>query len=215
MTLVDSMGNDLTVVNSARVSMSKHSDTFDDIKDRKLINYLADHNHWTPFASVIIQLRIKMPIFIARQWFRSNIGITRNEVSRRYVDDKPEFWYPYSWRSRPENVKQGSGGALPRDVQDRIYAAYEDMCDKAENTYNFMLAAGVCPEQARAILPQATMTEFIETASLAAYNRIFKLRIDSHAQIEIQEYAVMLHNIINTVAPVSWAALTRNREYTV
>lgn len=208
-TLIDSMGNDLTVVNSARVSMNKCSGLFDDVKDTRLIQYLAEHNHWTPFASVIIQMRFKMPIFVARQWFRSTIGLTRNEVSRRYVDDKPEFWYPTSWRARAEHVKQGSGDNLPRDTQDKLFTGYDDFCDRAESYYNFLLDNNVCPEQARAVLPQATMTEFIETGSLAAYARVYQLRSDGHAQKEIREYASAISEIVSGIAPISWNALLR------
>ncbi len=211
-TLIDSMGNDLTVVNSARVSLNKESFFNDngELKDEdiKLIKYLAKHNHWTPFSQVTFQFRIKMPIFIARQYFRSNVGLTRNEVSRRYVSDPPEFWEPTSWRSRPENVKQGSGEDLPEVTQVYFFEVYRAAMDALETSYNAFIQKGCCPEQARALLPQSMMTEFIETGSLAAYARVYTLRKDSHAQVEIQEYADLIGNVIKNKTPHSWRALT-------
>lgn len=207
-TMINWMGDDLSVVNSARVSMHKFNETFDDVTDARLIRYLAKHEHWTPFSQVIFQFRIKMPIFVARQWFRHNIGITRNEVSRRYVSDEPEFWAPGNWRTRPENVKQGSGEDLPNEVQESMNAVYEGVITKAKAAYEFMLHQGVCPEQARTVLPLSLMTEFIETASLAAYARIFKLRTDEHAQREIRDYALLIGDEIKKTTPVSWDALT-------
>ena len=109
--LIDHMGSDLSVVNAARVSYAKESKEFSD-QDAKLINYLAKHNHWSPFGHASLQFRIKAPIFVARQLVKHQVGLVWNEVSRRYVDDKPEFYQPPFWRSRPENSKQGSGGEI-------------------------------------------------------------------------------------------------------
>lgn len=206
--LVGVLGNDLTVVNAARVSMDKMSSVVNE-KDEKLILYLATHNHWTPFAHVQFQFRMKMPIFVAREWTRSNIGLARNEVSRRYVDTPPEFWTPKgAWRGRAENVKQGSGGLLPEKNRLTIQGAYDYAISIAEESYRFLIDRGVCPEQARAVLPQSMMTEFIETGSLAAYARIYGLRSDPHAQKEIQEYALAIGEHIEKIVPVSWNALT-------
>lgn len=206
--LLAHMGDDLAVVNAARVSMAKESHKVC-ADDEKLIRYLATHNHWTPFAHVQFQFRIKMPIFVAREWFRSTVGLSRNEVSRRYVDNPPEFWNPNgAWRGRAEHVKQGSGELLPEVACVEAMRLYEEAVDMCAENYMIMLDIGVCPEQARAVLPQAMMTEFIETGSLAAYSRIYGLRSDPHAQKEIQEYAYAIGEHIEKIVPVSWAALT-------
>lgn len=218
--LVDHMGSDLSVVNAARVSMAKESNweinndnphctsILLGEKDKKLITYLAKHKHWTPFSHPQVTLRIKMPIFIARQWFKHMVGFTRNEVSRRYVDDTPEIYIAKEWRGRAENVKQGSSdeaicvGKLPP----ALFGAY---AERALQTYQDALDAGVCPEQARMVLPQSMYTEFIETGSLAAYARLASLRLDPHAQKEIQWYAQAIDKVMSELYPVSWAALTQ------
>lgn len=229
--LIDHMGTDLTVVNAARVSMAKESewdfgDSGFDMKlskrDCGLIAYLAKHNHWTPFSHPQVQLRIKMPIFVARQWFKHMIGFTRNEVSRRYVDDTPEFYVPTEWRKRAENVKQGSsdetvvhllsdldyvdanGIHYPVAINDEV----EDFLEGTLGLYRALLDSGVCPEQARMILPQSMYTEFYETGSLAAYARLAKLRLDPHAQKEVRQYAHAVSEIMGELFPVSWAHLT-------
>ena len=208
--LLDHMGDDLAVVNAARVSMAKESLTLCE-SDEKLIHYLAKHKHWTPFAQVQFKFRISMPIFVARQYFRHQVGLLRNETSRRYVDNPPEFWNPNgAWRGRAEHVKQGSGDLLTgRHTAQTIY---ENAIDVAATSYNLLLEKGVCPEQARAVLPQSMMTEFIETGSLAAYARIYGLRTDPHAQKEIQDYALAIGEHIEKIVPVSWAALTIGAE---
>ena len=206
--LLDHMGDDLAVVNAARVSMAKESLTLCE-SDEKLIHYLAKHKHWTPFAQVQFKFRISMPIFVARQYFRHQVGLLRNETSRRYVDNPPEFWNPNgAWRGRAEHVKQGSGGLLLEAVCDEVSEIYWYAMDACSDAYKDMLDKGVCPEQARAVLPQSMMTEFIETGSLAAYARIYGLRTDPHAQKEIQDYAHAISEAIAPIVPVSWAALT-------
>lgn len=205
--LIDSMGSDLTVVNSARVSFAKYKEEFED-KDERLIKYLADHQHWTPFSQVQYQVRIKAPIFVARQWFKHMVGITRNEVSRRYVDDAPEFYKPNSWRQRPtDGAKQGSSGAAKSQYFPDLYL--KDVVELCSDNYRKMIMQGICPEQARMILPQCMMTEWIETGSLAAAARIYKQRIDPHAQLEIQELAKMFGDSIQPIAPRSWECLTK------
>lgn len=205
--LLDHMGDDLAVVNAARVSMHKESIVMCE-SDKKLITYLAKHNHWTPFAHVQFKFRISMPIFVAREYFRHTVGLSKNEVSRRYVDTPPEFWTPKgAWRGRAENVKQGSGDLLPEEVCDEATRLYWEAVSVCSENYAAMLDIGVCPEQARSVLPQSMMTEFIETGSLAAYARIFNLRSDPHAQLEIQEYAYAISEHIEKIVPVSWSAL--------
>jgi thymidylate synthase (FAD) len=200
--LIDVMGTDLTVVNAARVSMSKESLEMCD-QDERLIAYLARHNHWTPFAHPQITLRIRMPIFVARQWFKHQIGITRNEVSRRYVSDEPEFFMPATWRARAANVKQGSSTDAVRDTYE-VQCVVAEVYRAAHESYTYLLQAGVCPEQARMVLPQAMFTEFVETGSLAAYARLARLRLDPHAQLEVREYAQQVADIIAPLFPVSW-----------
>ncbi len=210
--LLDHMGDDLAVVNAARVSMHKESHKVC-ADDEKLIRYLAKHKHWTPFAQVQFKFRISMPIFVARQWTKSSVGVIRNEVSRRYVDNPPEFWNPNgAWRGRAEHVKQGSGGLLLEAVCDEVSEIYWYAMDACSDAYKDMLEKGVCPEQARAVLPQSMMTEFIETGSLSAYARIYGLRTDPHAQKEIQDYALAIGEHIEKIVPVSWAALTGGKE---
>jgi len=236
---ISHMGNDLTVVNAARVSFDKES-TFDadadewgedeqgvygiptlTSKDKGLIKYLAKHGHWTPFSHPQITLRYTVPIFVARQEFKHIVGFTRNEVSRRYVDDTPEFYVPEVWRSRPEgSVKQGSGSAIDYfldDYDDKSSSPcvgisctsldYKAFCELCLTYYNSMLGDGVAPEQARMVLPQSMYTSYYITGSLAAYARMVKQRTDPHAQVEIQELAKMVDEVIKPLYPVSWEAL--------
>tara|TARA_R100000951_G_scaffold116392_1_gene128004 strand:+ start:759 stop:1397 length:639 start_codon:yes stop_codon:yes gene_type:complete len=207
--LIESMGSDLSVVNAARVSFSKMADKFTD-KDEKLINYLAKHNHWTPFSQVQYQVRISAPIFVARQWFKHQIGITRNEVSRRYVDFTPEFYETRLWRKRPENKKQGSSDTsfFSETELDTVGFIYSDAVRHASDAYHALIDKNVAPEQARAVLPQAMYTEWVETGSLAAGARVMGLRDQSDAQKEIRDLSIMLGNEIKDIAPVSWKALT-------
>ena len=210
--LINHMGSDLTVVNSARVSFSKASELLEDgslvDQDKRLIAYLAKHNHFTPFTHPQITLRETVPIFVARQRFKHVVGFTYNEISRRYVDDTPEFYVPTEWRSRPEgSVKQGSGGALESTAY--IKSMYAHTLQIALDTYNSMLAAGVAPEQARIVLPQSMITSYYVTGSLAAFARLYRQRSDSHAQKESQDLAEEVNQIISPLYPVSWAALTK------
>lgn len=220
---VDHMGDDLRIVNAARVSFDKESDwecvlhpddpttivgTKVSERDTKLIHYLAKHNHWTPFGQCNLQLRIKMPIFVARQMMRSNIGIVWNEVSRRYVDNEPEFYEPASWRGRPDgSIKQGSG----ESVEDPVWCSnyYDTGWEAAITAYGLLLGEGVCPEQARMVLPQSTYTEVVGNFTLAALARVYTQRADFHAQWEIQQYALAMGEVAKQHFPVSWEALTQ------
>jgi thymidylate synthase (FAD) len=232
---IDHLGTDLTVVNSARVSMNKESDWEYDLlvcgdgadsfskelstKDTKLVKYLATYNHWTPFSHVMVTMRETVPIFIARQRFKHMVGFTYNEVSRRYVDDDPEFYYPEEWRSRPDgSVKQGSGDdivetmILKNDVEwwsDGVDNLYQQHCRSSLELYNSMIDANIAPEQARMVLPQSMYTSYYVTGSLAAWARAYKQRIDPHAQKEIRDLAIQWNNIIEPLYPVCWSALTR------
>jgi len=204
--LLGTFGDDLTVVNAARVSYNKEVNVLEP-KDAKLIKYLAEHNHVTPFFHPQIRLRLKMPIFVAREWYRHQIGFARNEVSRRYVDYKAEMYLPDSIRERDAKLKQGSKGS---PVADNTLAM--ELVDKAnqdaEETYEKLLAMNVAPEVARTVLPQGMYTEFIETGSLAAYARLCGLRLDPSAQWEIRQYASAVSELLSVKFPVSWPALT-------
>lgn len=221
---VQHMGSDLTVVNAARVSFDKESAfEFDRINetwhlsqaDAKLIKYLAAHNHWTPFSHAQITLRETVPIFVARQRFKHMVGFTYNEVSRRYVDSTPELYEPEVWRKRAENKKQGSSDE-PVEVQPLHLSdcelewqidGIEDFHGLALSYYHHLLTSGVCPEQARMVLPQSMMTSYYVTGSLAAFARAYKLRSDPHSQVEIQQLAKEWDRIIRPLYPNAWSAL--------
>jgi thymidylate synthase (FAD) len=206
--LQEVFGDDLLVVNAARVSFSKESYDLSE-KDEKLINYLAKHNHISPFFHPQIRFRIKMPIFVAREWYRHQIGFARNEVSRRYVDDIPECWIPRSedLREKDAKVKQGSKDSIIQNA-DEIHDIIEKHTQNSVNMYKYLLGQGIAPEIARCVLPQSMMTEFIETGSLAAYARLFKLRSDPSAQKEIRIYAEKIGEFLSKCFPISWKALT-------
>jgi thymidylate synthase (FAD) len=203
--LLDVMGDDLTVVNAARVSFHKESSTLTD-RDAKLVKYLADHHHVTPFFHPQIRLRIKMPIFVAREWYRHQIGFARNEVSRRYVDELPTCYLPDVVRARDANLKQGSKSEGVEE-NDAVRKLIENANTSACNLYSTLLEKGVAPEVARTVLPQGMFTEYIETGSLAAYARLCGLRCDSAAQWEIRQYAQAVSDLISGLFPVSWEAL--------
>ena len=223
--LVDHMGSDLSVVNAARVSFDKESeftwgvdgDQLKPIlldKDAKLIRYLAHHNHWSPFAHTSIQLRVKAPIFVARQLVKHQVGGVWNEVSRRYVDSEPEFWFPDEWRGRPEgSIKQGSSG-----VVDKIKGAggytpgdwAQQAVSHALCCYTDMLESGIAPEQARMILPQNTMTEWYWTGSLMFFCRVCRERLAPGAQYETRLIAEQIAEQVAPLFPVSWSALMEN-----
>jgi len=205
--LLDVMGSDLTVVNAARVSFGKQKEVFDE-SDEKLIKYLAKYGHWTPFSQCQLQFRIRMPIFTARQYFKHTVGLTRNEISRRYVKDAPEFHLPKEWRLAAENVKQGSSSEISENSED-LSKIVDEFYKKSEELYNLLLSKNICPEQARMVLSQAMYTEFIETGSLAAYARINSLRVEKTAQLETREYPLAQEQLIEPIFPISWKALTK------
>jgi len=194
------MGSDLTVVNAARVSFAKHHDTFDIDDDTKLINYLAKHNHWSPFGHASMQFHIKAPVFVARQLVKHQVGLVWNEVSRRYVDDEPEFYTPTEWRRAAENKKQGSSDET---IEYSVLPAYTF----AKQYYENMLDKGVAPEMARMVLPQAMMTEWYWSGTLYAFARVCNLRCKSDAQKETQDVGWKIDEIAKKLFPVSWRAI--------
>ncbi len=218
---IDHLGTDLTVVNAARVSFDKESDIFTyrdetvEGSDEGLVTYLAKHNHWTPFSHPQITMRETVPIFVARQRFKHMVGFTYNEVSRRYVDDTPEFFTPDVWRGRPKrSMKQGSGDTNVSSIKSMtgresfIREEYETFLRISENLYSRMLKGGVAPEQARMVLPQSMYTSYYVTGSLAAWARAYKQRIDAHSQVEIQMLAKQWGNILEPLFPECWKVLT-------
>ena len=203
--LIDHMGSDLTVVNAARVSFSKTSEAVND-NDERLIRYLATHGHWSPFAHCFVQFRIKAPIFVARQLVKHQIGLSWNEVSRRYVNEPPEFYAPPVWRGKPENSKQGSDGEV--EDQSTPQKVLEQTNLLAFKNYNVLIKQGVAPEQARMILPQTMMTEWWWSGSLQAFARVCNQRLDNHSQAETQVIAREIQNHCLNHFPVSWMALS-------
>ena len=205
--VLEVFGSDLTVVNAARVSFAKESQEFSE-QDGKLVRYLAKHHHISPFFHPQIRLRVKMPIFVAREWFRHQIGFARNEVSRRYVDSPPECYIPKAEdiRARDPKLKQGSKSE-PVDNAEYVHEHIQEITHQSMDVYDALLKSGVAPEVARMILPQSMYTEFIETGSLAAYARLCGLRLDPTAQKEIRDYATAVDTLLREKFPVSWPAL--------
>ena len=205
--LLDTFGSDMTVVNAARVSFAKEV-TEMKVADERLVKYLADHDHVSPFFHPQARFRIKMPIFVAREWYRHQIGFARNEVSRRYVDSVPECWLPSptELRERDPRAKQGSK-ATAVDSSPALHESIREFNDGAIFLYQKLLSEGVAPEIARTVLPQSMYTEFIETGSLAAYARLCGLRQGADAQVEIRNYATGLSTLLAPRFPVSWPAL--------
>lgn len=204
---LDHCGSDLSIVNAARVSFDKSHAEFDELDDTRLISYLSREGHWTPFAHPQITLRITAPLFVARQLVKHQIGLVWSEVSRRYVDSEPEFYMPGKWRERAENVKQGSGEVLELWDQTRAWEVYRHAVRAAISAYQYLLEMGICPEQSRMVLPLSTYTTWIWTGSLAAFARVCKLRMDSHAQAETREIAGEIAEIMASIFPVAWPAL--------
>ena len=209
--LIDHMGSDLSVVNAARVSFSKESVWADAatqtlaVRDQKLIEYLATHNHWSPFGHAFASFRIKAPISCARQLAKSTIGLCWNEVSRRYVSYEPEVFRVDAWRGAPVNAKQGSDGAPV--MSQHVAAVYEEVNNQAVAAYNKLIEGGVAPEQARLLLPQSMMTEWIWSGSLAAFARVCKLRLAPDTQQETREVANGIAREMEKLFPFSFNAL--------
>lgn len=201
-TLIDHMGSDLSVVNAARVSFGKRHAEFQD-KDVKLIKYLAKHNHKSPFNHAFATFHVKAPVFVARQLVKHEY-MPWNEISRRYVDEEPEFYTPTNWRGRSEDKKQGSSGEMFTDVSPN----YAYMA--ARETYRNLLMDGVAPEQARMVLPQAMMTEWYWSGSLFAFAKMCSLRLKDDTQEETRVVAQQINDEMSKLFPVSWEALLEN-----
>jgi thymidylate synthase (FAD) len=232
-TLIDHMGSDLSVVNAARVSFGKTSalelsDPFGPPKlkerDAKLIKYLAKHKHLSPFGHAFASFHVKAPIFVARQLVKHKF-LRWNEISRRYVDDEPEFYTPDVWRGKSADKKQGSEGVVNLDewVVDRTYEGdfgkYEgefydvdSYNDLALDMYKGLIAQQVSPEMARMVLPQSTMTEWYWSGSLDAFASMCHLRCASDTQYESRIVADQISDVMRDLFPVSWDALLQTGE---
>ena len=212
--LVDIMGSDLTVVNAARVSFGKKKKKFSK-GDERLINYLAKHNHWTPFGHCILQYHIKAPIFVARQLGKHQVGLVWNEISRRYVDDEPEFYFPDEWRLKADDKKQGSSEEIWEasdewNMIDDPSVAYKNLCFDAKKVYlHWVNDLNICPEQARMVLPQSMYTEWYWTGTLMAFARVCNLRCKEDTQKETRELCYKIGWLARDKFPVSWKALRK------
>ena len=213
-TYIDHMGSDLSVVNAARVSFGKTSEMdMSDAwgppklkdKDAKLIKYLAKHKHMSPFGHAFASFHVKAPIFVARQLVKHKF-LRWNEISRRYVDDDPEFYEPDVWRDKSEDKKQGSGGKSQSQYFPNIYV--KEVADKALGDYKKMLVQGICPEQARMVLPQSTMTEWYWSGSLDAFSDMCNLRCKEDTQFETRIVADEISACMKDLFPIAWGALT-------
>jgi len=214
-TLIDYMGTDLSVVNAARVSFGKKSESLGSVtangvtrqvlhdSDTKLINYLAKHKHTSPFGHCFASFHIKAPVFVARQLVKHKF-LRWNEISRRYVDTEPEFYLPDVWRGRSEDKKQGSSGTVLIDE-----LSIKNDFQIGVDVYNRLLDDGVCPEQARMVLPQNTMTEWYWSGSLDAFADMCNLRTKNDTQWETRDVAFQIDAEMQNLYPVSWLALTR------
>ena len=200
------MSGDLGVVNAARVSFNVWKNELD-TRDKRLIKYLVEHNHSSPFHHPQVSFRITAPIYVARQLFRHEVGAAKNEVSRRYVTEDPTF-SENLWRERPEtNIKQGSGEALNEDDQTTANAIQQKAFQNALDAYQTLLVKGVAPEQARSVLPQGTNTTWIWSGSLAFFARVCRSRLSHDAQQETQAIAQQISDHMYEKFPVSWPLL--------
>ncbi len=195
---------DLLVVNAARCSFDKQHDTFDEEKDSRLINYLAREKHLLPFRHPSATLRIYAPIFVFRQLGKHQVGFSWSEVSRRYISSEPEFWVPDEVRKKADNVKQGSS---KETLPNAWIVDFQQQNKSAVHTYNTLLRAGTAPEQARAVLPQSMYTTCVVTGTLLGWHHLFTQRTEEHTQLETQEYAHLIGNIMEEIFPISWKAL--------
>ena len=231
--LIDTLGTDLTVVNAARVSFAKESclevvgyeeevdldsrsiSSIPILKlkngDEKLINFLAEHNHWSPFAHPQLQFRIKAPIFVARQLGKHQVGLVWNEISRRYVDNEPEFYFPDKWRKKNPDKKQGSMEDEFVDLNFAENCTVKSVVLNCLHLYTVMLEQGVCAEQARMVLPQNMYTEWYWTGSLYAFARVCGLRLKKDTQAETRLIAEQIDQLASSKFPVSWKALINNK----
>lgn len=211
MELLDVMGDDLSIVNAARVSYAGSSNDFDPIKDKKLIKFLAKHKHWTPFEQNSLKFRVKCPIYIARQWMKHRCWVF-NEISARYTVFDNTIYKPDEFRQQATKNKQASDAANEELDQDKASEIYSKTAQIAIDAYNELLELGVCREQARGILPVGSHTEFVTTVNLRNYMHWYILRAPSDAQWEIQQYAKASIELVKQKFPVAIECFEELRE---
>lgn len=205
--LLDYMGDDLRVANVARVSFAKWKGEFDE-NDARLIDYLAAHEHSSPFRHTAISIRCSVPLFLARQLGKHQVGLSWNEVSRRYVDTDIKFYVPDSWHSRPSgSLKQGCGDIHANTSG--ISRAYSGHVADSLNLYNELIEDGIAPEEARMVLPQSMMVDFVWTGSLQAFYHVYRLRSGEGAQLVAREFADKLAETVKPLFPHCWEALSK------
>jgi thymidylate synthase (FAD) len=206
--VIDKLGSDLTVVNSARVSFGKRKKNFDS-KDKILVRYLAENKHFSPFRHLVVQFHIKAPEFVMRQWYKHVVGIETtssyptkdhawNEVSGRYVPVN-DFYEPPFWRAQSVDNKQASEGTVEK--QDKANEIFKEAMDKMLDSYSKLLELGVAKEQARILLPLNQYSEIYWTASFQAIMNFIDLRDETHAQWEIREYAIAMKDLMLILYP--------------
>ena len=208
--VIDSLGSDLTVVNSARVSFGKRKETYDK-SDRALVRYLAKHKHFSPFRHMVVQFHLKAPEFVMRQWYKHVVGIETtssyptkdhawNEISGRYTPVS-DYYIPEIWRKQSQDNKQASEGELDDLDQKRMTHLYDRYLQDVERVYETMVNTGMAKEQARVVLPLSQYTEVYWTASFQAIMNFIELRDETTAQWEIQQYAKCLKEIMYEIYP--------------
>ena len=204
---IDHMGSDNSVVSAARVSFDKAAENYTPEQNAKLIKYLAKHKHFSPFNHTFVTVKVTAPIIVARQLVKHEY-MPINEISRRYVDDEPRFYFPSEWRKRSESKKQGSSDEVFTGEKAKILQQKSEECARVcLDTYDFFLSEGVCPEQARMHLPQNMITEWYWSGTLKAFAKMLSLRLDPHTQKESREVAQKVREIIEPLFPVSVPAL--------
>jgi thymidylate synthase (FAD) len=203
--LVDFIGGDLRAVQSARVSFKGESKGEE--RDKKLLEYLLANEHFTPFEHSVFQFHIKCPIFVARQWMRHRWG-SYNEISSRYTEVKDEFYMPEKFRIQDKSNRQGSieSGNLNQEF---LLSEYKKTIKNSYQTYEKLLKEGVAKEMARMVLPVSQYTEFYWTINARSLLNFLKLRMDSHAQKEIREYANSIAKIFEEKMPWTWEAFNK------
>ncbi len=204
-TLLNSMGNDLTVADAARVSFHKQASEFTEEQNHKLIKYLADHGHYSPFGHCFASFHIKAPVFVRSQLVKHEY-LRMNEVSRRYVDTSPEFYEPKVWRGRAADKKQGSGEEVD-DTEKWLYDTYKVTVEECLSSYEYLLEKGVAPEMARMVLPQSMYTEWYWSGSLDAFANMCKLRCKPDTQEETRLIAQQISEQMEAKFPVAWKVL--------
>lgn len=223
--LLDHCGSDAAIANAARVSFSQFGDWnsvpegYTEQRCDKLIKYLADHQHTSPFRHNSVTVRCEAPIFLARQLMKHQAGLSWNEISMRYCDKPVGFFYPDEWRSRPDkSLKQGSGSGVVEVLHrgderyswsETIKESYFDFIGTSLELYEDMLSNNVAPEMARMVLPQSMLTQWVWTGNIMAFAHCYNLRIKENAQAEARVFAEQLGKVIEPLFPVSWSALTK------